>query len=115
MKAQSTFKGQYVELEGYLGTIDSDGKYIGLGAMENDYKYVFQEVTCKITSDEQRNTIMEMNKGDHMIIRGKITDVGEILGYVLSIESIELSCTNYRTRKLPALEAGSFIVISGFL
>ena len=88
MKAQSTFKGQYVELEGYLGTIDSDGKYIGLGAGEKNYEYILQEVLCKIKTDEQKNAIMEMNKGDRIIIRGQITDVGEIIGYTLNIDSI---------------------------
>ena len=88
MKAQSTYKGQYVELEGYLGTIDSDGKYIGLGAKDDNIEYLFQEVKCYIKLDEQRNVIMDMNKGDHLIIRGKITDVGEFLGYSLNIDSI---------------------------
>ena len=88
MKAQSTYKDQYVELEGYLGTIDSDGKYIGLSAGEDNYNYLFQEIQCYIKTEEQRNAIMEKNKGDRLIIRGKIINVGEVLGYSLNIESI---------------------------
>ena len=88
MKAQSTYKGQYVELEGFLGTIDSDGKYIGLGAGERNYDYLFQEVQCYIKSDEQKKNIMELNQGDPLVIRGKIKDVGEIFGYSLVIDSI---------------------------
>jgi hypothetical protein len=89
MKAQNTFKGQYVELEGYLGTIDSDGKYIALEADPNNYDYMFDSVHCNIKTDEQRQVIMELNKGERIVIRGKITDVGEVLGYYLDIDSIE--------------------------
>ena len=88
MKAQKIFNDQYVEIEGYLGTIDSNGKYIGLGAGENNYDYLFQEVQCYLNSDEQKNTILDMNKGDKLIVRGKIFSVGEILGYSLNIDSI---------------------------
>ena len=89
MKAQNTFKGQYVELEGYLGTIDSDGKYIGLGAKDDDYEYFLQQVRCDLKTDEQKSVVMELNTGDKILVRGKITDVGEILGYSLKVDSIE--------------------------
>lgn len=88
MKAQNTYKGQYVELTGYIGTIDSNGKYIGLKAADDDYDYLFQEVQCFLKTDEQKAIIMEMNAGDPIVVRGKITDVGEILGYSLNIDSI---------------------------
>ena len=88
MKAQSTYKGQYVEIEGYLGTIDSNGKYIGLSAGDKNLDYLFQEVQCYIKTDEQKNAILEMKKGDSLIVRGKIFSVGEVLGYSLNIDSI---------------------------
>ncbi len=88
MKAEDTFKNQYVELHGFLGTIDSKGKYIGLGAGEDNYDYLFQEVQCYIKSDEQKSIIMEKNRGDELIVRGKITTIGEVLGYSLDIDSI---------------------------
>lgn len=87
-KAQKTFKGQYVELTGYLDVIDSDGSYFSLGANPGDYSYIFQSIHCKIKNDDQLNLIMELKKGDSMIVRGEITDVGEILGYTLTIDSI---------------------------
>ena len=87
MKAQSTFKGQYVELEGYLGTIDSNGKYIGLKAADDNYDYLFQEMQCYLKTEEQKSAVMEMNAGDKIVVKGKITDVGEILGFSLNIDS----------------------------
>ena len=89
MKAQSNFEGQYVELEGFLGTIDSNGRYIGLEADPENYDYLFNSVHCNIKTDEQKNAILELNKGDAILVRGKIVDVGEVLGYRLDIDSIE--------------------------
>ena len=88
MKAQKTFKDQYVEIEGFLSTIDSDGKYISVGADPSDYTYLLKTVHCRIQSDEQRDQIMEMSADEPIVIRGQITDVGEVLGYTLKIDSI---------------------------
>lgn len=88
LKASNTFKGQYVEIEGYLGTIDSSGAYICVGAGSSNYDYLFQDVQCFIKSDEQLAQIMEMSTDDQLVVRGKITDVGEVLGYSLHIDSI---------------------------
>lgn len=89
LKASESYKGEYVELEGYLGTIDSDGKYIGITADPEDWDYMFEDVQCFIKSDEQLEQIKEMSKEAPIVVRGKITDVGEILGYTLNIDSID--------------------------
>ena len=88
MKAQSDFKGQYVEIEGYLRTIDSDGKYIGVGASPDDYAYFLQNIQCYLKTDEQKQQIMGIDSGSHITVRGKITSVGEVLGYSMNIDSI---------------------------
>ncbi len=88
MKAEKTHKDEYVEVEGKLGTIDSDGKYIAVEAAGSGYDYLFDDIQCFFKNDEQRDQVMEMNKGDSIVVRGKITEVGEILGYSLKIDSI---------------------------
>ena len=88
MKAQADFKDQYVEIEGYLSVIDSDGKYISVGADPNDYTYMLQNVQCYIKSDEQKQQIMNISSGSPITVRGKITKVGEVLGFSLNIDSI---------------------------
>ncbi len=88
MKAQSDFKDQYVEIEGYLSVIDSDGKYIGVGAAPDDYAYFLQNIQCYLKTDEQKQQIMGINSGSHITVRGKITSVGEVLGYSMNIDSI---------------------------
>ena len=45
--ASDQYKGQYIELTGRLDNIDSDGKYIGVGVLdENDYEHMFSDVQC---------------------------------------------------------------------
>lgn len=87
MKAQSKYKGQYIEITGKLSTIDSDGKYISV--TRSDDEWAILGVQCSIKSDDQKNQIMEMSIGDTVTIRGKCTDVGEVLGYYLDISEIE--------------------------
>lgn len=88
MKAQSDFKDQYVEIEGYLRVIDSDGKYIGVGAASDNFDYILQTVQCYIKNDTQKQQIMEISKDSPIVVRGKIKTVGEIQGYSLNIDSI---------------------------
>ncbi|MBE6989683.1 MAG: hypothetical protein E7426_02925 [Ruminococcaceae bacterium] len=88
LKAQDTYKGQYVEIEGFLSTIDSDGKYISIGADPDNLDYFLQSVQCFLKSDAQKAQIMEMSSGDPIVVRGKITSVGEVLGFSLDIDSI---------------------------
>lgn len=88
LKAEKTFKNQYVEIEGYLSTIDSDGKYISIGAGSENWDYIFQSVQCYVKSEEQLDQIMEMTSGDLIVVRGKIKSIGEVLGYQMDIDSI---------------------------
>lgn len=88
MKAQSDFKGKYVEIEGYLSVIDSDGKYISVGAAPDNYTYVLQSVHCNIKNDAQKQQIMNINTDSPIVVRGKITSVGEVMGFTLDMDSI---------------------------
>lgn len=88
LKAKDTYNKQYVEIEGYLKNIDSDGKYISVGASDKNLDFMFDTVHCTIKSDEQKNQIMELKTDDPIVVRGIITDVGEVLGYYLDIDSI---------------------------
>ena len=89
LKAEKTFQDQYVELEGYLSVIDSDGNYISVGAHPDDYNYLLQSVRCDIErNDALVEQIIEMHVGDPIVVRGKIKDIGEVLGYSMNLDSI---------------------------
>ena len=46
-------------------------------------------VTCYIKNDEQLDKVKSMSVDQEVTVRGKITEVGEVLGYSLDIDSIK--------------------------
>lgn len=88
LKAEQTYKDKYVDLYGYLSNIDSDGKYISIDAGES---LSFDRVQCYIQNDTQLNKVMELTIGDPVIVRGKISRVGEVLGYSMDIDDLTYS------------------------
>lgn len=86
LKAESTYNKQYVEITGRLGTIDSSGAYITL--LPTDDEWAIMGIQCYIQSEEQKAQVMEMSTGDTVTLRGKVTGVGEVMGYSLDIDSI---------------------------
>ncbi len=85
MTASDKYKGQYIEVTGKLSTIDSSGKYISLLPDED---FALTGIMCYIKTDEQKEAIKKMTKGDTVTLRGKCKDVGEVMGYSLDIDSI---------------------------
>lgn len=86
MGASDKYKGKYLEITGKLSNIDAAGKYIDLMA-DGDFEII--GVQCYIKNDDQKAKIASMSKGDTVTLKGKCTDVGEVLGYSLDIEEIE--------------------------
>lgn len=86
LKAEGKYNKQYVEITGELSVIDSGGKYVSLFS-ENE-EFALTGVQCYIKNDTQKEQVMEMSKGDMVTIKGKITGVGEVLGYSLDIDEI---------------------------
>lgn len=85
MKAQNDYKGQYIEVTGSLGTIDSNGKYIGIDSSKD---FDFTNIQCYLKTDEQKEIIMEMSKGDTITVKGYCKDIGEIIGYQIDIDEV---------------------------
>ena len=86
MNASDKYKGQYVELTGRLSTIDSDGNYISL--LPEDDQFAITGVTCYFQSDEQKSAVKNAAIGDTLVVKGKITDVGEVMGYSLNMDEV---------------------------
>lgn len=84
--AKEKYNGKYLEISGRLGTIDSDLKYIGLLSASDKFDLV--GVHCTLKDDNARNMVKSLNKDQNIIVRGKITDVGEVLGYYLDVTEI---------------------------
>jgi len=86
MRAEETYQDQYVELTGKLSVIDSDGSYISIEPLYEEFS--FTSVTCNFTDEEQKDVAMNLSVGDTIVVKGQITDVGEIMGYSIDIDSI---------------------------
>ena len=84
--AKDTYKGKYVELSGKLSVIDSDLKYISVTSSTDEWDFL--GVHCNIKNKTQKDVVKTLSKDQDIIVRGKITDVGEVLGFYLDITDI---------------------------
>ncbi len=86
LKASQKYDKQYVEVKGRLSNIDSNGSYISLLPIRDEWAFI--GVQCYIKNDEQKQQVMELSIDDEVTVKGKIVSVGEILGYSLDIVEI---------------------------
>ena len=87
LKAETTYQDTYVAVSGYVSVIDSDGKYISIRG--ND-EWSFTSVQCYLDgSDEMLNQVINLSIDAPVVIEGKITGIGEVLGYTMDIHSIK--------------------------
>lgn len=84
--AKDTYKGQYLEITGRLGTIDSDLKYISLLSTTDDWDLV--GIHCTLKNNNVKEAVKTLSKDQTIVVRGKVTDVGEVLGYYLDTYEI---------------------------
>ena len=83
MVAKSKYEDKNIWLVGTVSNIDSDGKYFSLGG-NDDFSLVNVQI---YVDEEQRDGLMNIEKGSTIRVPVKITDVGEVIGY-----SAELLC-----------------------
>lgn len=86
LRAADKYKDQYVELTGRLNVIDSSGKYISIVPVDDEFAIL--GVQCYIKTEDQKTAIMDMSIGDTLVVKGKIKDVGEVMGYSLDIDEV---------------------------
>lgn len=86
LKATETYKGKDYEITGVLGNIDAQGAYITIDPSVDSF--VLTGVQAYIQNDDQKKIVTELSKGDKIVVKGKIKDVGEVLGYSVDIAEI---------------------------
>lgn len=89
LRAESKYQDANIIVTGRICNIDSDGKYIGIG--DTFGHYMFDSIMCYITNEQQRNIVENLNVGDSVTVCGQITDIGEILGYVIDMSVIRVN------------------------
>ena len=88
MKAEKTYQNKYVIVTGKIKNFDSDGSYITIEPV-NSEAWNFETVMCYIKKDNQLDFLLTKSTGDTVTIKGKITSIGEVLGYSINIDEIE--------------------------
>ena len=87
LKASETYEDQYVAVSGNLSNIDSDGSYITIAPADDSF--TLTSIQCFVKNDGQLDVIKSKSKGDPITVKGKVTSVGEVLGYSIDIDSVE--------------------------
>lgn len=87
LRAENTYQDKYVEVTGNIANFDSDGAYISLEPMGDEW--TLTSVMCYIKTPEQKDYLLSKNVGDTVTVKGKIKSIGEVLGYSIDIDSIE--------------------------
>lgn len=95
LAAEKKWQDKYVEVSGALNTIDSDGSYITLAPADtvitiDGKKSVmsFLDLQCYIKDDAQLDKVLTMRTGEIYTIKGKVTSIGEVIGYQIDITEI---------------------------
>lgn len=83
LNAKEQYEGKCVEISGRVDVIDASGEYICLYPENSEWSLL--SVQCSIENKEQREFVKTISTGDIVTLRGKITSVGEVLGYYLDI------------------------------
>lgn len=85
LSAKTNYNGKVVKITGALSIIDASGKYFGLDPDADG----FWLTSIQVYIDEDLiPTVSNLTKGQTVTVTGKITDVGELLGY--SVDAISI-------------------------
>lgn len=83
--AAEKYKDTYIEFSGSMDVIDSDLAYIGVMPTEG---FHIVSVRCNLKDDTQKDFVKNAAKGDVVTVKGKCTEVGEILGYTVDVKEL---------------------------
>lgn len=84
--AKDTYNGKYFAVTGRLSVIDSDLKYISIVSTTDEWDII--GIHCTIKNEKTKEVVKTLSKDQIITVKGKITDVGEVLGYYLDIDEI---------------------------
>lgn len=85
--ASDQYKGKYLAVTGPFNVIDSDGEYMTISIGE----YEMTDIQCSFQNEAQRKKAKSLHKGQTITVKGKMTDVGEVLGYSMDIDSFKVT------------------------
>ena len=90
--AGKNYKDKDVKIVGgIVNNIDSDLKYFTLDGTDKNFSML--HVSCQIDKQnkELQDAVLNIKKGQPVIVYGHIKDVGDIMGYTLKLDKIEVN------------------------
>lgn len=85
LAAANTYEGKRVTVTGTLSVIDASGDYFSLKGSADDF--ALTPVTINI-DESQRDTVAAFTPDQEITVTGKVTSVGELMGYTIDAETI---------------------------
>ena len=85
--AQQKWKNQYVTIEGgKISTIDASGEYFSIES--TDDSYWLESILVDIPKSIRNEVMSSISKDASVTVKGKITDVGEVMGYTMGADEV---------------------------
>lgn len=88
IKAEEEYTGKYIQVSGYLDTVDSDGKYFTIVSDLDDFTLLDNIHWSMDKGSDVYNFIKDAKKGSYITVCGEITDVGETIYYMGDAHSV---------------------------
>lgn len=88
--ANKNYKGKDVKIVGgILGNIDSDLSYISIDGTNRDFSFLHVRCSIKSKNKELQDAVLKLKKGQAVTVYGRVTDVGDMMGYYLDLDKVE--------------------------
>lgn len=88
--ANKNYKGKDVKIVGgILGNIDSDLSYISIDGTNRDFSFLHVRCAIKSKNKELQDAVLKLQKGQAVTVYGRVTDVGDTMGYYLDLDKVE--------------------------
>lgn len=85
-RAKKAYEDKYLSIEGVFVKTDDNGTYFEL-AEKTDF--VVNSIKCEVNTEDLKNQMLELNKGDKLTVKGKCTDVsGGFRTYEIDVTEI---------------------------
>lgn len=88
IKAEEEYTGKYIQVSGYLDTVDSDGKYFTIVSGPDDFTLLDNIHWSMDKGSDVYDFIKDAKKGSYITVCGEITDVGETIYYMGDAHSV---------------------------
>lgn len=88
IKAEEEYTGKYIQVSGYLDTVDSDGKYFTIVSDPDDFTLLNNIHWSMDKGSDVYDFIKDAKKGSYITVCGEITNVGETIYYMGDAHSV---------------------------